>query len=229
MDWTKISKDPMDGKAMKAVYEHIKSIRTEIDDLFIEHVKKEVSGKRVLDIGVCEHDFSYLAKERWRHKVIKENAAYCLGVDILQEMIDELNRQGYNIRYADATSDIYLGEKFDVVFIGDVIEHVDRPADLLRFAKRHLLPGGKIIVTTPNPFYYRFFLENIRYGTSRTNLEHVVWISPFMALELSRRTGLKLSRYVFFKHSNRYWKFLVKKIAPPELISPMHYYEFTLE
>jgi hypothetical protein len=50
-----------------------------------------------------------------------------------------------------------------------------------------------------------------------------------MALELSRRAGLKLSRYVFFKRSNRYWKYLLKKIAPPELISPMHYYEFTLE
>jgi len=219
----------MDDNAMKAVLKHIKSIRAEIDDLFIEHVKKEVSGKRVLDIGVCEHDFSYLTKERWRHKVIKENSAYCLGVDIIQKMIDELNRQGYNIKYADATSDVFLGEKFDVVFIGDVIEHVDRPADLLRFAKRHLLPGGKIIVTTPNPFYYKFFLESIKYGTARSNLEHVSWVSPFMALELSRRTGLKLSRYVFFKRSNRYWKYLVKKIAPPELISPMHYYEFTLE
>jgi len=46
---------------------------------------------------------------------------------------------------------------------------------------------------------------------------------------LSRRAGLKFSRYVFFKRSNKYWKYLIKKIAPPELISPMHYYEFTLE
>jgi len=32
MDWTKISKDPMDSKAMEAVYAHIKSIRIEIDN-----------------------------------------------------------------------------------------------------------------------------------------------------------------------------------------------------
>ena len=64
MNWTEMTRDPMDPDTLAAVYRHVKGIRTEIDNLFIEHVKAEVSGKRVLDIGVCEHDFLYLEKER---------------------------------------------------------------------------------------------------------------------------------------------------------------------
>lgn len=228
MDWTKISKNPIDKNVLKVVRDHLLQRRTVINQMFMDHVKEEIHGKRVLDIGICEHDFSFIDKENWRHKILAENAEYCLGIDILDDILEELKRRGYNVRKADATSEEDLGERFDVVFIGDVLEHVSRPVDLLLFAKRHLLPNGKILVTTPNPFYFYLFFEVIRNGLAMANLDHVSYVTPTLALELGRRAGLDLSRFIFFKGSNRRWKYLVKQIAPLEIISPMHYYEFQL-
>lgn len=228
MDWTKITKNPIDGNVLAMAREYLLRRKTVISKMFMEHVKDEISGKRVLDIGICEHDFSFIDKENWRHKFMAGNSEYCLGIDILDDILEELKRRGYNVRKADATSEEYLGERFDVVFIGDVLEHVSRPVDLLLFARRHLLPEGKIFVTTPNPFYFYRFWETIRDGVPMDNLDHVSYVTPTSALELGRRAGLELARYIFFKGSNRRWKYLVKQIVPLEIISPMYFYEFCL-
>lgn len=42
-----------------------------------------------------------------------------------------------------------LGE-FDVITLWHVLEHIARPADLLRQLGRHLAPGGALIVSVPN-------------------------------------------------------------------------------
>jgi 2-polyprenyl-3-methyl-5-hydroxy-6-metoxy-1,4-benzoquinol methylase len=59
-------------------------------------------------------------------------------LDILAPLVEELRGRGFNVRCVDATSDADLGERFEIVFAGDVIEHVDNAVALLRFAGRHL-------------------------------------------------------------------------------------------
>ena len=74
--------------------------------------------------------------------MIKDNAARCVGVDIISDLVEQLVKDGFDVVCEDATSDAYLGQTFDVVYIGDVIEYVSYPSRLLNFAKRHLVPGG---------------------------------------------------------------------------------------
>ena len=62
------------------------------------------------------------------------------------ELREHYNAKGFDFRHVDATSDVDLGDRFDRVFIGDVIEHVNDPVALLNFAKRHLQPNGRILV-----------------------------------------------------------------------------------
>jgi SAM-dependent methyltransferase len=42
------------------------------------------------------------------------------------------------------------GKKFDVVTLCDVIEHVSRPMELLQAAHRCLVPGGLLVLVTPD-------------------------------------------------------------------------------
>ena len=42
------------------------------------------------------------------------------------------------------------GEVFDVILLGDVLEHLVRPGDLLRGLKEHLRPSGWIVTSIPN-------------------------------------------------------------------------------
>ena len=46
---------------------------------------------------------------------------------------------------------------FDVIVIGDVLEHLRRPQDLLEQLRQHLAPGGQIVASLPNSgnIYFR--------------------------------------------------------------------------
>ena len=190
-----------------------------------ELVLKKVKGKKVLDVGICEHSMDHINSDSWIHRKIVKLARYTLGVDIIPELIKHLKKQGYNCVLADATSDKYLGEKFDIVNIGDVIEHVNDPVKLLLFAKRHLKKGGQILVATPNPYFIKTILRIPKQGTVVANLEHVSWITPSLALEISRRAGLKFDKY-YVSHPNSRVKKLIFFWLPIEIKSAAFLYVF---
>lgn len=194
-DWTRIDRNPVSPAVHTALRQALLRRRAgrALDlDSFIQSF---VGGHSVLDIGMVEHDATHIASDHWVHRKLCRWARSVLGVDVLEEEIELLSRQGFNVRVADATSDADLGERFDRVFMGEIIEHVDRPVALLRFAARHLVPGGLILATTPNPLNFREIIANIREGLTVPNAEHVSWVTPAMALELGRRAGLDLYQY----------------------------------
>jgi 2-polyprenyl-3-methyl-5-hydroxy-6-metoxy-1,4-benzoquinol methylase len=177
-DRTKISTDPLDPQALSAVLEYLNSHRRRLNNNdYNKYLASATKNSTTLDIGVVEHTVARMSAPDWKHKIIHESATRTVGVDIIPELIDDLNSKGYDVRLCDATSDEDLGERFSIVHIGDVIEHVDSPVALMKFAKRHLEPGGKIIIRT-------------------SNLEHVFYITPTHMLEIARRSGLELSGYL---------------------------------
>lgn len=230
-DWTSFSDDPNNRQAKASVRAWLptaRRIHANVDLLgFIENL---VRGQRVLDIGVVSHSARYFDQPDWRHGRIAAAASHCLGLDILAPLVDELNTRGFNVRCVDATSEIDLGERFDVAFIGDVVEHVNNPVALLAFAGRHLAPGGRLYATTPNPFsrkFYRQFRANN--GALVANLDHVAWITPTLAMELARRAGLTLNAYHLVKQFSpltRRFKALAWRFEPPEYSFPDYVYEF---
>ncbi|MEI7614151.1 MAG: methyltransferase domain-containing protein [Betaproteobacteria bacterium] len=230
-DWTSFSDDPNNREAKAAVRAWLptaRRIHSDIDLLgFIDHL---VRDHRVLDIGVVSHSARYFDQPDWRHGKIAQAASYCLGLDILAPLVDELNQRGFNVRCVDATSEIDLGERFDVAFIGDVIEHVNDPVGLLSFAGRHLSPEGRLYATTPNPFSRKFFRQFRRSkGCLVANLDHIAWITPTLAMELARRAGLTLVSYHLVKNfppATRAFKSLAWRFEPPEYSFPDYVYEF---
>lgn len=196
IDWTSMTRDPVDSEVRTKLKESLLSSRRCLPsnnyDLFLVD---QIKGKSVLDIGVCEHTVERINSPKWKHRLIHENASRCVGVDIIQDLVKELVSKGFDVRCEDATSDKFLGETFDMVHIGDVIEHVPSPQRLLEFGARHLKPGGKIIVRTPNPHNFDYQRNAYKLGISVENLEHVSYIVPFHAVELARRSNLILSEY----------------------------------
>lgn len=220
--------DPLAKAASKAYLKIIRHIHIETD--VTSFMLNATIGKRVLDVGMVAHTASYVAAPGWRHQQIRTSASYCLGIDILADLVATLAAQGYNVKCVDATSNVDLGELFDIIFIGDVIEHVDNPVALLRFAKRHLARNGRALVTTPNPFSRKFFRRFMADGLSVVNLDHIAWITPSMALELGRRAGFPLRSYHLIKPIPQ-WKKSVKKFgwrffSPPDYTFPDYVFEF---
>jgi 2-polyprenyl-3-methyl-5-hydroxy-6-metoxy-1,4-benzoquinol methylase len=189
-------------------------------------VLKACKGKSVLDIGGAEHRFTAAFNpEQFMHGKICKVASKVTGVDIVPSAVKQLNKIGYNFVLMDATSDKYLGEKFDIVHMGDVIEHVNDPVALLRFAKRHLKKNGKILVATPNPYCISNILQLLKENTLVVNLEHTSWITPSMALEIGNRAKAKLEKYVVSEPGTK-WKKMASFWMPIEFKASSYLYIF---
>jgi SAM-dependent methyltransferase len=193
--WRRISTDPNAREVQAYLHDVLRRARqgpiSDPQGFLLDFVR----DRSVLDIGVVAHTIEQTRDPRWRHQLIKGVAASVVGVDVLEEPVQQLRDRGYDIRLVDATSDADLGARFARVVIGDVIEHVDDPVALLRFAGRHLEPGGQVLCSTPNPTYIGTILTGLREGVVVVNAEHVTWITPSMAVELAQRAGLRLASY----------------------------------
>jgi 2-polyprenyl-3-methyl-5-hydroxy-6-metoxy-1,4-benzoquinol methylase len=191
-EWRKETDNPVDSQIYPKVLSSINDKTVAISGSF-DYLLKKFSGKKVLDIGVAEHDIShYNDKSNWKHGQIKAVTSECLGVDIIESMVNQMSRDGFECLCVDATSDYDIGRRFDFVHIGDVIEHVSDAVKLLEFAARHLVLGGKIVVTTPNPYYVEYLWRVLREGKLVANYEHVSWVGESMAMELAHRAGISL-------------------------------------
>ena len=204
MDWTQYTTDPCDVHTQDLIRKYLKNIRVIADKDYMSWLLSRVEGKNCLDIGAIEHDLSHTEKPTWKHKQLTDVASRVVGVDILEEFAQVLNQRGFDIRVCDATSDTYLGEIFDKVILGDVIEHVENPVKLVNFAIRHLNDNGEIIVKTPNPYYIDNIIKFAKNKDS-VNFEHIAWYTPTMALEISRRAQCNLAAYVVFPRK-RPWR-----------------------
>lgn len=195
IDWRGISADPTNRDAARQMDAFLRSITRVSPIPRIEMVLGFCRGHEVLDIGAGEHDVAMYSPTSWEHGRIKGVATRAVAAEINPALCDHYRERGFDFRCVDATSDADLGERFDRVFMGDVIEHVNDPVALLNFAKRHLRPGGAILATTPNPFAPRFRRNRDRRGTRYVlgNLEHTRWVSATNMHELAWRAGLTLT------------------------------------
>ena len=231
LHWTAISDNPnhRDAKAgVRRVLNDIQRVRTDTD--IVGYIEKMAAGKRVLDIGMASHSEIYWG-DRWPHRRFAKVASSILGIDILESLIGRLAAEGYNVRVADATSDMDLGERFDLILAMDVIEHVDNPVGLMKFCARHLAPGGLVLVSTPNPFSRKFIRQFHRQKQIIVNLDHVIWVTPTMALEIAHRSGLQLKHLHLIKPMSK-WKAALKRLTwryeAVEYSFPDYLYEFTV-
>ena len=195
MHWRAISENPDHPAVADFLRGELARLYRGVTPSIEPMLTKFTAGESVLDIGVVAHMIEVSDDPTWRHGKIKRVARKLVGIDILEDESRALNERGYDVRVVDATSEADLGEKFDRVVVGDVIEHVDNPLGLLKFARRHLVSGGLAMFTTPNPFFIEHVLAAGKRRGFIPNAEHVNWISPTMALELSHRAEFPLVEY----------------------------------
>lgn len=166
-------------------------------------------GRRVLDVGCIDHNWETAVAlgPDWIHERIRRVSTDVVGIDFLADDAAELNLRGYDIRVADAQA-FDLGRTFDVIVAGDLIEHLERPGAFLECAKRHLVPGGELVLTTPNAFSAEQFLLALRANKVMLNPEHVAWFDPRTLYALLDRCGFVITDFSWVNtrfHVPRRW------------------------
>ena len=172
-----------------------------------EEIKKLVGGKEVLDLGCLKHSIEQKEREgkEWVHGVIKEHAKFVLGVDIEKKGIGELKKRGYNVIYGKVDEISFdIGKKFDVVFAGELIEHLDNLGIFLKNVKKHLKNGGLLGITTCNPYFFLRFVEIILRDEIYCNPDHTLWLEPRTISQLFRKNKWEIKDIFWIRRPKWY-------------------------
>ena len=84
---------------------------------------------------------------------------------------------------------------FETIIAGDVIEHVANPLFMLCECNRVLAPGGTLIVSTPNPYYYWEYMQNllVKFKWMKARQEgHFTTFTRINMRNILERTGFTL-------------------------------------
>jgi len=193
--WKEESKDPCIVPLREAMKKRLEGmLRTTTLDR-IAFITEAVRGKRTLDIGCVENDADHYTREEWLHNHVLKSASACLGIDILEAEVESLKQKGYNVRFHDITK-APLEETFEVIVSGEIVEHIGNIDGLLSNCRRSLEPGGKLILSTPYPWFigvsFRHTVSSMYFPGS---LEHVTWYDPANFAELATRHGYVFESY----------------------------------
>lgn len=195
--WHETAKNPNSPEAIRRRTNALASAR--VGTLVVDRVKyisEVVRGRRVLDVGIVDHFAEASDRGDWLHGHVCRSASNCVGVDVLEAEVEKLARRGFNVICADITREP-LRDKFEVIVCGDIIEHVDLPGRLFAHMKQMLAPGGRVVLSTPNPWYINAIWKNMvgRIPFS-DSVDHVAWYDPATLCELGERYGLSLERFM---------------------------------
>lgn len=115
---------------------------------YIKNLVKDFKGKSILDIGCGRGELVFSAAN--------QGASRAVGIDFSQDAIDLANQNlkvkpitGVEYIHADVFN-VNLNEKFDMIFMTDIVEHLYDEQNILLFesVKKWLKPDGKIIIHT---------------------------------------------------------------------------------
>ncbi len=163
---------------------------------------RRLTPGHMLDAGCAEGTWmTYWQNQGWRVS----------GMDINGRAVAQAQALGLEAKVCDLAKDPvpYAAETFDLVFAGEVIEHLVDTDSFLQELQRVLKPGGRLLLTTPNlaSFENRLRLLLGRYPRwldyNLSNCGHVRAYTPAILKRQLQAHGLRV-----VKHTGNWIPFL---------------------
>jgi 2-polyprenyl-3-methyl-5-hydroxy-6-metoxy-1,4-benzoquinol methylase len=170
----------------------------------------------VLDLGCA----SRYGRSDWLHGLLAQDVTELVGIDINETTVEKLQTEGFDVRLADARN-FDLGRHFDVVFAGELIEHLDDVRGFLANVRRHLRSGGQLVLTTPNAFYVGNFVYRWG-GHGQVHPEHTCWYCEDTLRHVLEINGFSKVEISFTGHTSptplrKVATFCAQHLFPPRL------------
>ncbi len=186
--WFEISQDPNSKQSNQWRRERLMSARSpKLLAVVLNNTLGYGNWKRCFRYRCCRAHARRDSESELAHRHLAKTAKSCLGVDVLSEEVEYLNSLGFNVVCLDLTRET-LPQKFDLVVCGDVVEHLDAPGPFLSSISKLLRPGGKLVITVPNPWYINNLLKTFLNGSPLVDsVDHVSWQDASTLCELGER------------------------------------------
>ncbi len=124
-------------------YELDKEVTKSTYVYYLDKIQEQLQGNKnpkLFEVGCATGFFLQLAKDR---------DFEVSGIDVSEYAIKKGQEKGLVVTVA-AIEDITNDTKSDVIAMYDLIEHVKNPVDVLQRTRDMLVPGGLIVLTTPD-------------------------------------------------------------------------------
>lgn len=118
---------------------------------------------------------------------LQKNNFEVTGVEYHKDLIDILTSKFNKINFIQESRFWKTSATYDIIHLGDVLEHVSNPAELMNRLKKYLKPGGLFFVEGPlecNPslgYYFRkctyFFRNSINRESLRVKIPYHITFS----------------------------------------------------
>lgn len=160
-----------------------------------------VRGKSVLHGGCVD---SGVLEERLKtgqllHARLANAASRLVGVDVDREGIERMKQVGIQDVYHADLESWNFSEKFDFIVLGEIIEHIDNCGDFLLSLRKFSTPDTILVFTTPNAYYYLFWLYTLT-GRESIHPDHNYLFSFHSIASLFQKFGLTvISNYVLWE------------------------------
>ena len=142
---------------------------------------KDLNTEKILEVGSGLGYFTY-ALRKFGYNIT--------GLDISQEAVDEANKKfGNHYICADVTDNNLNIEKYDLILLTEVIEHLNEPIEFLQSLLSLLKDKGIIVLTTPNK---SFFPENSIWISDLPPI-HCWWFSEESFIEIANQIKCNIS------------------------------------
>lgn len=163
----------------------------------VDEISDRIRGF-TLHVG-CVDDPERIGVHEWLHPRILRKNPSVVGVDFSLSGLEEMAKQdvaGGGLVCGDAMRLPFRAGTFDTVVAAEIIEHVGNPEALMSEGARVLAPGGRLIVTTPNPFCIPWIVKGRRGPGATWNPQHVAWFDGRTLANLGElAAGLKLEEF----------------------------------
>lgn len=139
--------------------------------LFVKLINKFVPNKeaKILDVGCGLGDLLLLLR--------KDGYQNTVGIDHSQIAVNICRKNGFNVIKASLAEELPIeirSNKWDVIILGDILEHIYVPVQVLLQLRTLLTDDGKIIVSVPNAGW-------IMNGLLLSFVPQLLWLSVMFA------------------------------------------------
>jgi 2-polyprenyl-3-methyl-5-hydroxy-6-metoxy-1,4-benzoquinol methylase len=140
----------------------------------------------VLDVGFWGQGVSH-TKENWVHSILKRRAQDVYGLDLDFDKNIMMPHDHYLKGSAEDFD--FTPVSFDIIFAGDLIEHLSNPGLFLGAVRKNLKPAGRLIITTPNCFNLFNIVEKFSKGEPTVNHDHTCYFNDKTIKQLLVKNG----------------------------------------
>ena len=181
-------------------------------------------GKTVVHVGFVDHEVASIdakrKKGKWLHERLLAVTKRCVGIDINADAIryvrDTLAVP--DVYCADVTSpaiaEVLADVEWDVIFLGEVIEHVPNPLQFLAAMLANFKACGiryrSVVLSTPNGLYNERF-QHMRL-TERINSDHRYLFTPYTLSKIMTEAGLEITSIKFCRNGTIKRRSFIKNI-----------------